>query len=372
MAHLEGATGKVIGAFLLAFCFLVVVASGAGGATVQVVTSGDGAGVVKIEVADGPPSFSGYWGDCPSYCGPQEIDDALLQGLPTAMVFTAQPAEDSTFDGWSGSCTGTAPVCRVPLVGLVQTTAKFTRKAPVSREPSREPARGFLVGGQAHLSTAKSGRPNRPRPVTIDLILRTSGDPLGPIAKRACCTPRGGGLFLILPRALLRAATDEAHRPGSLCNLALARNPRKPCPTSTRIATGEVTTVRVLLEPRGARERWLIDFYALGPRPEEAAEYVGRRIFFTWRRANGAFVAAYESRANVERTLASLNAPLPEEVRSKILIVEGRLRLGGTSAGKSWVASTGCPPSGRHAIRWSVINGNATPGATPLQARCTP
>lgn len=329
----------------------------------QVATSGDGKGVVRIEVANGPPDWNPYWGTCPPDCEPVEIDDALFQGLFPEMVFTARPSEGSTFVGWSGSCAGTASVCRVPLAGRVQATAKFARRA------SRGPA-PFLVGGQATLSTTRSGRPARPRPVTIDLVLRTTGNPLGPHATRLCCTPRGGGLSLILPRTLLRAATGEKHRPGSLCNLTVAGGPGRPCPTSTRIATGEVTTTRVLLEPRGLRERWLVDFYAVGP-PSEVIEYLGRRYFVTWRRANGAFVAAYEGRANVERTTASLRAPLPEEVRSKILIVGGRVRLGGTAAGRSWVASTGCPTSRRHAIRWGVVNGAGAPGS-PLWARCTP
>ncbi len=66
-AYSQGSTGKVVGALLIASCLLVVVVSRADAATVRVATSGDGTGVVRIEAANVPSTFSPYWGDCPPY-----------------------------------------------------------------------------------------------------------------------------------------------------------------------------------------------------------------------------------------------------------------------------------------------------------------
>jgi hypothetical protein len=149
MGYLHGLTGRGVAALLLSLCLLAVVVARADAATVRVATSGDGKGVVRIEASNIPPTWNptGYWGDCPPDCEPVKVDDAEIRGLSTVMVFTARPAEGSTFAGWSGACAGTAPVCRVPLVGLVQATAKFIRD-PASNPPPRprpQPRRAPLL-----------------------------------------------------------------------------------------------------------------------------------------------------------------------------------------------------------------------------------
>jgi microcystin-dependent protein len=63
--------------------------------------------------------------DCGSVCS-AEYD------FGTMLVLTAQPNPDSTFNGWSGACTGSDPVCTVTISQLTQVTATFNRIEPLT------------------------------------------------------------------------------------------------------------------------------------------------------------------------------------------------------------------------------------------------
>jgi uncharacterized repeat protein (TIGR02543 family) len=45
----------------------------------------------------------------------------------TRVTLRAIPGKNSTFTGWSGACTGTAPTCKVRMTAARTVTATFTR-----------------------------------------------------------------------------------------------------------------------------------------------------------------------------------------------------------------------------------------------------
>ena len=81
--------------------------------------------LLAVEVG-GPGSgkvTSGSAIDCPGDC-------SQSYSVSTAVTLTATPASGSTFAGWSGACSGSAPTCQVTMSMSRTVTATF-EKAPV-------------------------------------------------------------------------------------------------------------------------------------------------------------------------------------------------------------------------------------------------
>jgi hypothetical protein len=100
---------------------------------------------------------------CPGDCAQAYVDNA-------AVALSATPAAGSSFAGWSGSCSGTAPGCTLTMSGGKTATATFTA----------DPAAGGGDPG-APASGGDPGAPARPRECTIrgtrgnDLLSGTRG-----------------------------------------------------------------------------------------------------------------------------------------------------------------------------------------------------
>jgi uncharacterized repeat protein (TIGR02543 family) len=66
---------------------------------------------------------------------PDGVDNALTCGSTcsakyasgTAVTLTATPAAGKSFVGWSGACTGTAPLCTVTMTSNLGTTPTFSK-----------------------------------------------------------------------------------------------------------------------------------------------------------------------------------------------------------------------------------------------------
>lgn len=92
-----------------------------------------------------------------------------------AITLTARPAEGSTFTGWSGDCSGSAPTCAVPLNAARRVTATFS--SPNPRYTLRLAKEG---GGSGTISgpNFSCGETCSPRFATGSLIaIRAVGDP---------------------------------------------------------------------------------------------------------------------------------------------------------------------------------------------------
>lgn len=90
--------------------------------TVTVSKSGSGTG----QVVSQPPGI-----DCGMDCIGEYPQDTELE-------ITAQPSPDSTFDGWSGPCSGTEP-CVVRVRAATQIEAKFSVRPPPPKTPVPSP-----------------------------------------------------------------------------------------------------------------------------------------------------------------------------------------------------------------------------------------
>jgi hypothetical protein len=83
---------------------------------------------------------------CPGACG------ARYPYLPgTRIELIATPAAGSTFLGWGGACSGSAPTCSLTLGGDVAAVATFTRQPTTPPEPALgsggEPTEALASGG---------------------------------------------------------------------------------------------------------------------------------------------------------------------------------------------------------------------------------
>jgi hypothetical protein len=70
--------------------------------------------------------------DCPGDCAQAFIKDTMIS-------VSATPAPGSSFDGWSGACSGATATCKVTMSGARDVTATFTAGPPAS---GGEPASG--------------------------------------------------------------------------------------------------------------------------------------------------------------------------------------------------------------------------------------
>jgi len=81
--------------------------------TLSVTLDGTGAGTVQSD-----PAGIACGNDC-----------SEVYAYGTSITLTATPTAGSTFSGWSGACSGTAP-CVVTIEAAAQLTATFTGAAP--------------------------------------------------------------------------------------------------------------------------------------------------------------------------------------------------------------------------------------------------
>ena len=124
------------------------------GHTLTVVESGTGTGSVRS--ADGAIS-------CPLGCNHFYTSTAPV-------TLTATPGADgSTFAGWSGSCTGTAPTCTVDMTSDRAVTAAF--HPPASGPPPAAPTCALRVPTTHVLVKASKGHPAQTKKVGLVVVV---------------------------------------------------------------------------------------------------------------------------------------------------------------------------------------------------------
>lgn len=120
------------------------------GALLTVSKTGGGSGIVTSE----PPGI-----DCGSDCS-----EVFLEG--TEVTLTATADEGSTFEGWSGACTGTG-TCIITINTDTQVSARFSAPSSDCTYSISPASKTFSIKGKTFpVKVAASGGSNCPEPVT--------------------------------------------------------------------------------------------------------------------------------------------------------------------------------------------------------------
>jgi hypothetical protein len=261
-----GAYQIAIGVFSQGWATLYVWRSGAAGFTVQstptftltVASSGTGSGTITSD----PTGIA-----CGSACS-----GTYASG--TALTLTATPGAGSTFAGWSGGCTGTAP-CTVTLNGDRNVTAGFTTQAAltvVKAGPGSGTVRSATAGIECGADCAETYQSGTVVTLTAD------ADPGAVFAgwSGAGCTGTAACTVTLQAAATVTATfalpgTDnpieaENRLPGSagwrIGPVADDSTKQiKGYPSATSVARGEALTFHVTVNPA---QSFTIDVYRLG------------------------------------------------------------------------------------------------------------
>jgi hypothetical protein len=135
----HGAMRRGCGVVFLALAFLAFGGTAAASASPLTLSqSGYGHGTVTFTVAPVPSSNA-----CSTPCQLGLSDGTLV-------TVTAHPADDSTFSGWTGGCTGTSATCTVAVGAVARIIANFALRFPVALNVASTTG-GYVVGESPYL-----------------------------------------------------------------------------------------------------------------------------------------------------------------------------------------------------------------------------
>ena len=141
--------------------------------TIKVFAPAHAAGRVHVQVTtSGGTSSAKFTADEYEFVGPQALGIALAgtgtgsvvcNGAPCAssypygssVTLAAAPAADSSFDGFSGDCSGTAP-CTLTMDAARSVTATFTKTPEPEPEPEPKPGSAKVPASNAQVSGNKA------------------------------------------------------------------------------------------------------------------------------------------------------------------------------------------------------------------------